>query len=92
MNFAAESHVDRSIHSPAEFVETNIIGTFNLLECARAYWKGLQESQQKTFAFTTFRPMRSMDRFRWRPLTLGKQALLNAKDDAGLAWDVTPKF
>jgi dTDP-glucose 4,6-dehydratase len=51
VNFAAESHVDRSIHSPAEFVETNIIGTFNLLECARAFWKGLQESQQKNFRF-----------------------------------------
>jgi dTDP-glucose 4,6-dehydratase len=51
VNFAAESHVDRSIHNPAEFVETNIIGTFNLLECARAYWKGLQESQQKNFRF-----------------------------------------
>ena len=51
VNFAAESHVDRSIHSPAEFVETNIIGTFNLLECARAFWKGLHESQQKNFRF-----------------------------------------
>ena len=37
INFAAESHVDRSIHGPAEFVQTNIVGTFNLLECARAY-------------------------------------------------------
>ena len=36
VNFAAESHVDRSIHGPAEFVQTNIVGTFNLLECARA--------------------------------------------------------
>jgi dTDP-glucose 4,6-dehydratase len=51
VNFAAESHVDRSIHGPAEFIETNIIGTFHLLECARAYWKDLPESQQKNFRF-----------------------------------------
>ena len=51
VNFAAESHVDRSIHGPAEFIETNIIGTFHLLECARAYWKDLPGSQQKNFRF-----------------------------------------
>ena len=51
VNFAAESHVDRSIHGPAEFIETNIIGTFHLLESARAYWKDLPESQQKNFRF-----------------------------------------
>jgi dTDP-glucose 4,6-dehydratase len=42
VNFAAESHVDRSIHGPAEFVQTNIFGTFNLLECARSYWNGVE--------------------------------------------------
>ena len=41
VNLAAESHVDRSIHGPAEFVQTNIVGTFNLLECIREYWNGL---------------------------------------------------
>jgi dTDP-glucose 4,6-dehydratase len=51
VNFAAESHVDRSIHGPAEFIETNVIGTFHLLECARAYWKDLPGSQQKNFRF-----------------------------------------
>ena len=51
VNFAAESHVDRSIHGPAEFVQTNVMGTFNLLECARAYWKDLRGSQQKNFRF-----------------------------------------
>ena len=51
VNFAAESHVDRSIHGPAEFIETNVIGTFHLLECARAYWKDLRGSQQKNFRF-----------------------------------------
>lgn len=38
VHFAAETHVDRSIHGPREFINTNIIGTFNLLECARKYW------------------------------------------------------
>lgn len=42
VNFAAESHVDRSIHGPAEFIQTNIVGTFNLLESVRAYWNGLE--------------------------------------------------
>ena len=51
VNFAAESHVDRSIHGPAEFIQTNIIGTFNLLECARAYWNELQEDQRTNFRF-----------------------------------------
>lgn len=42
VNFAAENHVDRSIHGPAEFVQTNIVGTFNLLESVRANWNGLE--------------------------------------------------
>ena len=51
VNFAAESHVDRSIHGPVEFIQTNILGTFNLLECAREYWGQLDESAQKQFRF-----------------------------------------
>jgi dTDP-glucose 4,6-dehydratase len=51
VNFAAESHVDRSIHGPAEFISTNIVGTFNLLECAREYWSGLDEAAKNTFRF-----------------------------------------
>jgi len=51
INFAAESHVDRSIHGPAEFIQTNILGTFNLLECAREYWNKLDEKAQKQFRF-----------------------------------------
>lgn len=47
VNFAAESHVDRSITGPAAFIETNVMGTFRLLEAVRAYWDGL-ESQMKT--------------------------------------------
>jgi dTDP-glucose 4,6-dehydratase len=51
VNFAAESHVDRSIHGPTEFVQTNIVGTFNLLECARAYWSELDKAKKTTFRF-----------------------------------------
>jgi dTDP-glucose 4,6-dehydratase len=51
VNFAAESHVDRSIHGPAEFVQTNIVGTFNLLECARSYWSALDEPKKAGFRF-----------------------------------------
>ena len=51
VNFAAESHVDRSIHGPAEFIETNILGTFNLLECAREYWSKLDKTTQEQFRF-----------------------------------------
>jgi dTDP-glucose 4,6-dehydratase len=51
INFAAESHVDRSIHGPAEFIQTNIVGTFNLLECARSYWNELPEPQKSSFRF-----------------------------------------
>jgi dTDP-glucose 4,6-dehydratase len=51
VNFAAESHVDRSIHGPAEFIETNIVGTFQLLEATRSYWNGLNEESKKQFRF-----------------------------------------
>lgn len=51
LNFAAESHVDRSIHSPGEFIQTNIVGTFNLLEEVRAYWNALNDSDQRDFRF-----------------------------------------
>ncbi|MDO9144129.1 MAG: dTDP-glucose 4,6-dehydratase [Rhodoferax sp.] len=46
VNFAAESHVDRSIHGPGEFIQTNIVGTFNLLESVRGYWSGLPEDHR----------------------------------------------
>lgn len=51
VNFAAESHVDRSIHGPEDFIETNIVGTFRLLEAVRAYWGGLDEPARKAFRF-----------------------------------------
>jgi dTDP-glucose 4,6-dehydratase len=51
INFAAESHVDRSIHGPGEFIQTNIVGTFNLLECVRGYWNDLPVDQKAAFRF-----------------------------------------
>ncbi|MCH2147469.1 MAG: dTDP-glucose 4,6-dehydratase [Phycisphaerales bacterium] len=51
LNFAAESHVDRSIHGPSDFIETNIVGTFNLLESTRAYWSQLSETDKQAFRF-----------------------------------------
>lgn len=51
VNFAAESHVDRSIHSPGEFIQTNVVGTFNLLEEVRAYWSALPTEDKANFRF-----------------------------------------
>ena len=49
INFAAESHVDRSIHGPEDFIQTNIVGTFHLLEAVRAYWFGLADEEKPGF-------------------------------------------
>ena len=51
MHLAAESHVDRSIDGPSDFIQTNIVGTYSLLECARAYWRQLSSSKQGDFRF-----------------------------------------
>ena len=51
VHFAAESHVDRSIHGPAEFVQTNLVGTFNLLEEARGFCAGLADAERQAFRF-----------------------------------------
>lgn len=51
MHLAAESHVDRSIDGPAAFIETNIVGTYTLLECARAYWLELPADEKEAFRF-----------------------------------------
>jgi dTDP-glucose 4,6-dehydratase len=51
VNFAAESHVDRSIHGPEDFVQTNVLGTFRLLESVRGYWSGLASEQKSAFRF-----------------------------------------
>ena len=51
MHLAAESHVDRSIDGPAEFINTNIVGTYHLLEVARQYWQNLEEMSKQQFKF-----------------------------------------
>ena len=51
LNFAAESHVDRSIHSPEEFIQTNIVGTFRLLESIRSYWNDMSNKDKNNFRF-----------------------------------------
>ncbi len=51
MHLAAESHVDRSIDGPAEFIETNIVGTYTLLEATRQYWRALERNKKASFRF-----------------------------------------
>jgi dTDP-glucose 4,6-dehydratase len=51
IHFAAESHVDRSIESPGDFIQTNMVGTYELLESTRWYWRGLHKKQQNSFRF-----------------------------------------
>jgi len=51
MHLAAESHVDRSIDGPGEFIQTNVVGTYNLLEAARTYWQTLDDSSKAAFRF-----------------------------------------
>ena len=51
VHFAAESHVDRSIHGPAAFIETNVNGTFSLLESVRSYWQALPDAEKTAFRF-----------------------------------------
>lgn len=51
VNFAAESHVDRSIHGPEDFIQTNVVGTFHLLEETRAYWTNMPEEEKAAFRF-----------------------------------------
>jgi dTDP-glucose 4,6-dehydratase len=51
LNFAAESHVDRSIHGPEDFIQTNVVGTFHLLQAVRAYWNNLTAEHMQNFRF-----------------------------------------
>jgi dTDP-glucose 4,6-dehydratase len=51
VNFAAESHVDRSIHGPGDFIQTNVVGTFQLLEAVRGHWQSLASEQREAFRF-----------------------------------------
>jgi len=66
INFAAETHVDRSILFPDEFVQANVTGTFNLLDEVRHYWDGLQSAKKTASGSCRSRPMRSMVRCRRR--------------------------
>ena len=71
MHLAAESHVDRSIDGPAAFIETNIVGTFTLLQASFDYWRRLPSGKKKTpSASTTFRPMKCSGRWTGMPAIL----------------------
>ena len=59
MHLAAESHVDRSIDGPGEFIQTNIVGTYVLLDETRAYYNTLSVKKRRSFVFTTSLPMKS---------------------------------
>lgn len=74
LHLAAESHVDRSIDGPSAFIETNIAGTYTLLECARAYWNGLKPSSKKDFCF----------------LHVSTDEVYGSLDDEGLFKETTP--
>lgn len=67
IHLAAESHVDRSIDAPAAFMQTNIIGTYTLLEAARNYYEKLTAEKKRNFVFYIFLPMKCMAM--WRKIT-----------------------
>ena len=60
MHLAAESHVDRSITGAADFIQTNIVGTYTLLEVAKNYWHTLDEAKKRSFDSTIFLQMKCM--------------------------------
>ena len=60
INFAAETHVDRSISDPKNFIDTNICGTFNLIVCANEYWQKLPKNKKTFLDFTKFQLMKFM--------------------------------
>lgn len=74
MHLAAESHVDRSITGAADFIQTNVFGTFNLLEAARSYWSGLDEARKSSFRF----------------LHVSTDEVYGSLDDEGLFTEETP--
>ena len=82
MHLAAESHVDRSIDGPGDFIQTNIVGTYNMLESARIYWSKLPISKKIIFASITYQQMKSLDPSakrallrKVRPMTLDRPTL-----------------
>ena len=76
VNFAAESHVDRSIHGPAEFVQTNVVGTFSLLDEVRAWWQSAQ--RQRILVSSSLPPLVSGTMWSgtvaWRTMPLAAQS------------------
>ena len=85
INFAAESHVDRSIHGPGEFIQTNIVGTFNLLEAVRGYWSQLPDTlnghRTAPLAMTGVNVMASKATFRFLHVSTDEVYGSLAKDD-----------
>ena len=77
IHFAAESHVDRSIHGPDDFIQTNIVGTFRLLEVARHYWNKQTGKVHDDFRFCMFLPMKFMVRLRNMLLRLLKNMCIS---------------
>ena len=71
INFAAETHVDRSISDPKNFIDTNIFFTFNLIVCANEYWQKLPKNKKSILDFTKFQLMKFV-KFIFRRLFLGK--------------------
>lgn len=87
VNFAAESHVDRSIHGPEDFIQTNIVGTFRLLEAVRAYWNDLAGEDKVNFQLLHV----STDEV-YGSLGKDEPALLAPKDAASPSLDQTGVF
>ncbi|QHI70179.1 dTDP-glucose 4,6-dehydratase [Tichowtungia aerotolerans] len=83
MHLAAESHVDRSIDGPSAFIETNIVGTYNMLDCARAYWTGLPEKTSNSKLQT---PNRSDFRFHH----ISTDEVYGSLGETGLFEETTP--
>lgn len=76
MHLAAESHVDRSIDGPAAFIETNIVGTYTLLEAARHYWQVLPEEKKRHFVSITSPQMKCMVIWKVQMISLLKPHLM----------------
>lgn len=98
MHLAAESHVDRSIDGPAAFIETNIVGTYTLLEAARAYWNVLTDEKNRRFVSIIFRPMKCMAIFILRmifslkPRRMHQAALIPHRKPVATIWSVPATY
>jgi len=86
MHLAAESHVDRSIDGPSAFIETNIVGTYTLLECARKYWSELPKNEKEKERTADLRPLSSEFRF----LHISTDEVYGSLGAAGLFEETTP--